>query len=126
MGATESRPGGIRTPDPRIKSPLLYQLSYEPIGIFDRHKPSVQPTRSPFNASLREAPLPSRLSNLSSASATPRCVSPARPSDGFGRRVNPRVAIRTGQEPVRPLVANDAARLGVPLQTAAELMRQVG
>ena len=25
-----SRPGGIRTPDPLIKSQLLYQLSYEP------------------------------------------------------------------------------------------------
>ena len=27
-----SRPRGARTPDPRIKSPLLYQLSYRPVG----------------------------------------------------------------------------------------------
>ena len=26
-----NEPGGDRTPDPRIKSPLLYRLSYRPI-----------------------------------------------------------------------------------------------
>ena len=31
---SDSEPGGIRTHDPRIKSPLLYQLSYRPLFSF--------------------------------------------------------------------------------------------
>ena len=31
---SSNEPGGIRTHDPRIKSPLLYQLSYRPIFSF--------------------------------------------------------------------------------------------
>ena len=32
-------PGGNRTPNPRIKSPLLYQLSYEPTPILETWEP---------------------------------------------------------------------------------------
>src|SRR5512141_2329326 len=71
-------PGGTRTRDHRIKSAMLYQLSYRPLGNSTR---AFIVTRAPWPPRVFSAPRPRRRPDESAARAAPaRAALPGRPS----------------------------------------------